>query len=43
MKRYDIKASEKVLDECRNGLIWNTMVRDSIRHALVPIMKPVEN
>ena len=40
MKRYDIKASEKVLDECPNGLLWNTMVRDSIRNALVPTMKP---
>ena len=42
MKRYDIKASEKVLDECQNGLIWNTMVRDSIRLALVPTMKPLD-
>ena len=42
MKRYGIEASEKVLDECRNGLIWNTMVRYSICLALVPTMKPLD-
>lgn len=42
MKRYSIKAAEKVLDECRNGLIWNTTVRYSICLALVPTMKPLD-
>ena len=42
MKRYSMKASEKVLDEYQNGLIWNTMVRYSICLALVPTMKPLD-
>lgn len=42
MKRYDIKACEKVLETCWDGLRWNTMVRYSNCLEQIPAMKPLD-